>query len=57
MAARGNRRWLATVRFTHPAQQIVLRDYIDAIGDAKGRVEHLTEQIAQNPWRPQAGFV
>ncbi|MDO5759080.1 MAG: IS110 family transposase [Rhodobacterales bacterium] len=40
------RRWLATVRFTHPAQQIVLQDYIDAVADAEARVERLTGQIA-----------
>ncbi len=40
------RRWLATVRFTHPAQQIVLQDYIDAVTDAEARVERLTGQIA-----------
>ncbi len=32
------RRWLALVRFTHPAQQIVLQDYIDAVADAEARV-------------------
>ena len=37
------RRWLAMVRFTHPAQQIVLQDYIDAVADAEARVERLTE--------------
>lgn len=40
------RRWLATVRFTHPAQQIVLQDYIHAVTDAEARVERLTGQIA-----------
>ncbi|TGD41193.1 IS110 family transposase, partial [Pseudotabrizicola sediminis] len=40
------RRWLATVRFTHPAQQIVLQDYIHAVTDAEARVERLTVQIA-----------
>lgn len=40
------RRWLALVRFTHPAQQIVLQDYIDAVADAEARVERLTGQIA-----------
>ena len=34
------------VRFAHPAQQIVLQDYIDAVADAEARVEHLTGQIA-----------
>jgi transposase len=40
------RRWLTTVRFEHPAQQIVLQDYIDAVSDAEARVERLTGQIA-----------
>ncbi|RJL07703.1 IS110 family transposase [Paracoccus siganidrum] len=40
------RRWLAMVRFMHPAQQIVLQDYIDAVADAEARVERLTGQIA-----------
>jgi len=39
------RRWLATVRFDHPAQQIVLEDYISAVTDAEERVERLTGQI------------
>lgn len=40
------RRWLTTVQFQHPAQQIVLQDYIDAVTDAEARVERLTGQIA-----------
>ena len=36
------RRWLTTVRFDHPAQQIVLQDYIDAVTDAERRVDRLT---------------
>jgi transposase len=40
------RRWLTTVRFEHPAQQIVLQDYIDAVTDAEARIERLTGQIA-----------
>ena len=39
------RRWLATVRFDHPAQQIVLQDYIDAVTTAEERVQRLTGQI------------
>jgi transposase len=39
------RRWLATVRFDHPAQQLVLQDYIHAVADAETRVARLTEQI------------
>jgi transposase len=33
------RRWLTTVRFTHPAQQIVLQDYIHAVGIAAELVD------------------
>lgn len=40
------RRWLTTVRFTYPAQQIVLQDYIHAVTDAEARIERLTKQIA-----------
>jgi transposase len=32
------RRWLTTVRFDHPAQQIVLQDYIHAVADAEARL-------------------
>ena len=41
------RRWLTTVRFTHPAQQIVLQDYIHAVEDAEKRIAMLVEQIEQ----------
>ena len=40
------RRWLTTVRFQHPAQQIVFQEYVDAVSDAEARVERLTTQIA-----------
>ncbi|MBC7800363.1 MAG: IS110 family transposase [Gemmatimonadaceae bacterium] len=40
------RRWLATLRFGHPAQQIVLQDYIHAVEDAEKRVARLAEQIS-----------
>jgi len=39
------RRWLARVRFDHPAQQVVLQDYIHAVEDAEARVERLVAQI------------
>ena len=39
------RRWLATVRFEHPAQQIVLQDYIHAVQEAETRRDRLTQQI------------
>jgi transposase len=41
------RRWLTTVRFDHPAQQIVLQDYIHAVEDAEKRVACLVQQIEQ----------
>jgi transposase len=41
------RRWLTTVRFTHPAQQIVLQDYIHAVQDADARLSRLTGQIEE----------
>ena len=40
------RRWLATLRFAHPAQQIVLQDYIHAVQDAERRVPSLAGQPA-----------
>jgi len=39
------RRWLTTLRFQHPAQQIVFQDYVHAIADAEARIERLTKQI------------
>lgn len=33
------------MRFTHPAQQVVLQDYIHAVTDAEARIERLTTQI------------
>jgi hypothetical protein len=40
------RRWLTTVRFDHPAQQIVLQDYIHAVQDAEARRDRLTPQTS-----------
>ncbi len=40
-----HRRWLTTLRFKHPAQQIVLQDYIHAVEDAKARRDALMAQI------------
>ena len=41
------RRWLTTVRFEHPAQPIVLQDYIHAVQDAETRRDRLTGQIEE----------
>ena len=42
---RTHRHWLAGLRFEHPAQQIVLQDYIGAVTDAERRRDLLGEQI------------
>ncbi len=39
------RRWLADLRFDHPAQQIVLQDYIGAVEDGETRVARLMRQV------------
>jgi transposase len=41
------RHWLTAVRFDHPAQQIVLQDYIHAVEDAESRRDRLTRQIEE----------
>src|SRR6187401_2515268 len=41
------RRWLTTLRFQHPAQQIVLQDYIHAVQDAEARLSRLEQQIRE----------
>jgi len=42
---RAFRRWLTTVCFDHPAQQIVLQDYIHAVDDGESRLTRLERQI------------
>jgi len=39
--------WLSDIKMPHPSQQIVLQEYIDAIGECSQRVHRLTEQIRQ----------
>ena len=41
------RRWLTTLGFQHPAQQIVFQDYVDAVFYAQARVDRLTRQIEE----------
>lgn len=41
------RRWLTTIRFDHPAQQIVFQDYIHAVQDAEIRRDRLMGQIEE----------
>jgi transposase len=40
-------RWLADIKMAHPAQQIVLQEYIDTISQCTLRLQRLTEQIRQ----------
>ena len=50
--------WLAGVKMDHPAQQIVLQEYIDAANECTDRVQRITEQIhAQLPEWSRAPFV
>ena len=41
------RRWLTTLRFDHPAQQVVLQDYVHSVHDAEERIARLTKQIEE----------
>jgi transposase len=45
--SKAHMRWLSDIKMPHPSQQIVLQEYIDAIGECSLRVERLTEQIRQ----------
>jgi transposase len=42
-----HRRWLAGLRFAHPAQQVVLQEQLDAIAEAERRRDRLGEQIRE----------
>ena len=37
--------WLAKIKFSHPAQQIALQEYIDAVNECSQRVKRITQQI------------
>ena len=43
---RAHRRWLANVHFEHPAQQVALQEYIDAVETAEARRDRLMAEIA-----------
>lgn len=45
--SRAHFNWLADITMPHPAQQITLQEYIDAIQTCKERVDRFTEQIRQ----------
>src|SRR6478672_4858762 len=42
-----HRRWLAALRFEHPAQQVVLQEQIDTIDEAERRRDRLEAQIRE----------
>jgi transposase len=44
---RKHRDWIRSQRFTHPAQQRVLEDYLKTVEDLAERVQRLTEQVAE----------
>jgi transposase len=51
-------KWLAGIKFDHPAQQIVFQEYLDAANECTERVERITEQIrSQVPHWSRAPFV
>src|SRR5210317_1572898 len=37
--------WLATVKFTHSAQQVTLQEYIEATNECSERIKRITQQI------------
>jgi transposase len=39
------KRWLSTLAFEHPAQQIAFQDYVDAVMDAERRLKRVEQQI------------
>jgi transposase len=45
--------WIADIKMPHPAQQITLQEYIDAVRSCTERVERMTNQIRQlaKQWR------
>ena len=42
-----HRRWLAGLRFEHPAQQVVLQEQLDAVAEAERRRDRLDAQIRE----------
>jgi transposase len=45
--SKAHTRWLCEQTFEHPAQQIVLTEYRQAIEDAEARLERLTRQVTE----------
>ena len=46
------RRWLSTLSFEHPAQQIAFQDYVDAVMDGERRLKRVEEQDISPPFCP-----
>jgi transposase len=44
--SKAHRNWLANMKMAHPAQQIALTEYLDALADNEARVARITSQIA-----------
>jgi transposase len=42
---KGFYKWLTTIKFSEPAQQITLQEYIDTVNDCSERVKRLTQHI------------
>lgn len=42
---KGHINWLAGIKLSHPAQQIVFQEYIDAANECTARVQRITKQI------------
>ncbi len=42
-----HRRWIATLKMEHPAQQVTLQEYQHAVQETTDRVERLTQQIGE----------
>ena len=49
-------RWISGLRLPNPAQQIAFEEYVQAVGEAQGRLERLEQaivtQLAHWRWRP-----
>jgi transposase len=48
-----HRRWIASLKLPHPAQQIAFEEYVQAVQEASARLERLSAAIqsALEPWR------
>jgi len=43
--SKAHRNWLANMKMNHPAQQVALTEYLDALADTESRVKRITGQI------------